>query len=90
MLDTPPPTVWWSGFGDNAVNFTIHCWINDPEDGVGNVRSDVLKHLWMLFKEHGVEIPYPQRDLHIRDSAPLDRVIAEMEQRGASGSTAGQ
>ena len=81
VLDTPPPTVWWGGFGENSVNFTIHCWINDPEEGVGNVRSEVLKHLWALFKEHGVEIPYPQRDLRLRQSGELERLIAVLEQR---------
>ena len=82
VLDTPPPTVWWGGFGDNSVDFTIHCWINDPEEGVGNVRSEVLKHLWALFKEHGVDIPYPQRDLRLRQSGELERLIAVLEQRG--------
>lgn len=79
VLATPPPTVWWNGFGDNAVNFTIHCWINDPEEGVGNVKSDVLKHLWALFKEHEIGLPFPQRDLNLKQSEALDRVIAAME-----------
>jgi len=83
VLTTPPPTVWWNGFGDNAVNFTIHCWINDPEDGVGNVKSDVLKHLWALFREHGVELPFPQRDLNLKQSEALDRVIAALGERAA-------
>ena len=79
VLETPPPTVWWVGFGDNAVDFTIHCWINDPEEGVGNVRSEVLKHLWALFKEHGVELPYPQRDLNLKDSAALEKLVKALE-----------
>jgi len=81
VLATPPPTVWWNAFGDNAVTFTIHCWINDPEEGVGNVRSDVLKHLWALFKEHGITLPYPQRDLNLRSTEALDKVIAALENR---------
>jgi len=85
VLDTPPPTVWMSEYGDSSVNFTIHCWINDPEEGVGNVRSEVLKHLWTLFKEHGVELPYPKRDLYFRQSAQLDRVIAALEGRSTPG-----
>jgi len=36
VLADPPPAVWWNGFGDNAVDFVIHCWINDPEEGVGS------------------------------------------------------
>ncbi|WP_285711809.1 mechanosensitive ion channel family protein [Erythrobacter oryzae] len=81
VLATPAPSVWWNGFGDNAVNFTIHCWINDPEDGVGNVKSDVLKHLWALFREHKVELPFPQRDLNLKQSEALDRVIAALGER---------
>lgn len=81
VLASPAPSVWWNAFGDNAVTFTIHCWINDPEEGVGNVRSDVLKHLWALFKEHGITLPYPQRDLNLRSTEALDKVIAALENR---------
>ena len=75
VLKSPPPTVWMSEYGDSSVNFTIHCWIRDPEDGVGNVRSAVLKRLWWLFKENDIEIPFPQRDLHIRSSEQMDRLL---------------
>ena len=78
VLETPPPTVWWGGYGDNSVDFTIHCWISDPEQGVGNVRSEVLKNLWWLFKENGVEIPYPQRDINLRDNAQMQALIAAL------------
>ncbi len=78
ILDAPPPTVWMSDYGDSSVNFIIHCWIRDPEDGVGNVRSAVLKKLWWLFKENDVEIPFPQRDLHIRSSDQFDRLLRLM------------
>ncbi|WP_086734140.1 mechanosensitive ion channel family protein [Erythrobacter colymbi] len=82
VLASPAPSVWWNGFGDNAVNFTIHCWIDDPEEGVGNVKSDVLKHLWALFKEHGVGLPFPQRDLNLKQSEALDQLVAALEKRG--------
>ena len=78
VLKAPPPTVWMSEYGDNSVNFVIHCWIKDPEDGVGNVRSAVLKKLWWLFKDNGIEIPFPQRDIHIRSSDQLERWFAAM------------
>ncbi|MEX0342082.1 MAG: mechanosensitive ion channel family protein [Erythrobacter sp.] len=84
VLSAPPPTVWMSEYGDNSVNFMIHCWIKDPEDGVGNVRSAVLKKLWWLFKENGIEIPFPQRDLHIRSSDQFDRLIEIMSQGGVA------
>ena len=62
----PPPTVWLHAFGDSSIQFEIQLWIDDPEAGVGNVRSDVLKRIWVLFNQHGVHLPYPQRDLHIK------------------------
>ena len=58
VLQSPPPTVWLDGYGDSSVNFIIHVWITDPEAGTGNVKSEVLKKLWHLFKEHEVEIPF--------------------------------
>jgi small-conductance mechanosensitive channel len=79
VLETPPPTVWMSEYGDNSVNFTIHCWIKDPEEGVGNVRSAVLKNLWWLFKENGIEIPFPQRDINLRDNAQMQALIAALQ-----------
>ena len=88
ILKSPPPTVWMSEYGDNSVNFIIHCWIKDPEDGVGNVRSAVLKKLWWLFKENDIEIPFPQRDLHIRSSGQMDRLLEilgeQAQQKGAA------
>lgn len=81
VLATPPPTVWWNAFGANSVDFTIHCWINDPEQGVGNVRSEVLRRLWELFHEHGISLPFPQRDLNLNRTEALDRVIAALEGR---------
>nr|WP_235425475.1 mechanosensitive ion channel domain-containing protein [Croceibacterium mercuriale] len=84
VLTDPAPTVWLSDYGESWLLFTIHCWIVDPEEGVGNVKSDVLKRLWLLFKENGIEVPYPQRDLNLRDNAQFDRLIAALEQRTAS------
>ena len=84
VLNTPPPTVWMDSYGESSVNFVIHCWIQDPEEGVGNVRSAVLKKLWWLFKDNGIEIPFPQRDLHLRSSAQLERLLAHYEAREAA------
>ena len=67
--NTPAPSVWLRAFGDNAIEFEVQCWIDDPEEGVGNIRSDVLKQVWHLFREHGVEIPFPQRE--VRFAGPL-------------------
>ena len=70
--DEPAPSVWLVRFGDNAIEFEVQVWIDDPEEGVGNVRSDVLKATWHLFREHGVEIPFPQRELRFREPLRVD------------------
>ncbi|MAC88917.1 MULTISPECIES: mechanosensitive ion channel family protein [Maricaulis] len=54
-------------FGDSSVNFDLRFWISDPENGLANVRSDVNVAVWKAFHEHGVEFPYPQIDIHVRD-----------------------
>jgi small-conductance mechanosensitive channel len=66
VLDNPKPNVWLTAFGQSGVEHEILAWISDPEGGVGSVRSDVLNRVWWLFKEHGIEIPFPQREVHIR------------------------
>jgi small-conductance mechanosensitive channel len=68
VLDTPKSNVWLTAFGDNGVEHEIRVWINDPEGGVASVKSDVLNRLWVLFKEHGIEIPFPQRVVRIEEA----------------------
>jgi len=81
VLKAPPPTVWLDSFAESSVQFVINCWITDPEEGVGNLRSDVLKMLWHLFRENGIAIPFPQRDLNLRDSEALRALIAAIDER---------
>ncbi|WP_232223422.1 mechanosensitive ion channel family protein [Sphingorhabdus lutea] len=66
VLKRPAPAIWWSNYGASSVDFEIMVWISDPEEGVGNIRSAVLRRLWFLFKENDIEIPFPQHDLNIR------------------------
>lgn len=75
VLKVPPPTVWLKEYGNSSVNFIVHCWIMDPEQGVGNVRSEVLKNLWWLLKENGIEIPFPQRDLNLKRNPEFVELI---------------
>jgi small-conductance mechanosensitive channel len=67
VLKAPAPRVWLRNFGDNAVEHEILVWISDPESGVGNVRSEILNRLWVLFKENRVELPFPQRDIRVKE-----------------------
>lgn len=85
VLPFPSPGVLLSGFGASSIDMTMIVWIDDPEGGVGNVKSDVLWRVWRLFKEHGVEIPFPQSDVNLRDSAGLRALAAAVGTRGAEG-----
>lgn len=78
VLKAPPPTVWLDSFAENGVAFVIHVWITDPEEGTGNVRSDVLKGLWRLMRENGIKVPFPQRDLNLRDTETMRELIAAL------------
>ena len=84
VLKTPAPTVWMTGYGPSSVDFIIHCWIDDPEEGLGNVRSDVLKALWPLLRENNIEIPFAQHDLNLRDSEGLRLLAKALKARGVS------
>jgi len=68
VLTDPAPVVHLRGFGDNSVDIELRLWIGDPENGIGSVKSAVLLKIWDSFKEHEIEIPFPQRDIHIKSS----------------------
>ncbi|MDA0240121.1 MAG: mechanosensitive ion channel [Proteobacteria bacterium] len=74
ILSEPKAACLVKGFGDSSVDLEIRVWINDPKNGVSNVKSAVLLIVWDKFHEHGIEIPFPQRDLHIKSAEPL-RII---------------
>jgi len=71
VLPEPVPACHLIDFGDNAVNLELRVWINDPRNGLTNVKSAILLGVWGKFKEHGIAFPYPQRDIHIKSVAPL-------------------
>ncbi len=75
VLDQPAPAVWLSSFERDAIEFEIQFWIHDPEEGIGNVRSDLLKRLWRLFRENGIKVPFPQQDIHLRGSEGLRELL---------------
>jgi small-conductance mechanosensitive channel len=71
VLRNPGPRVWLRAFGESSVDHEILVWISDPEAGVGNVQSEILNRLWVLFKEHEVSIPFPQRDIRVKEWPPV-------------------
>ena len=66
VLSNPKPLCQLKNFGDSSIDMELRLWISDPENGVSNVSSDVRIAVWDAFKANGIEIPFPQRDLHIK------------------------
>ena len=77
VLADPAPACLLTGFGDSAVDLELRLWIQDPQEGVSNVKSQVLLKVWETFHDNGIEFPFPQRDLHLRSTVPLEVTLAE-------------
>ncbi|MBH5323257.1 mechanosensitive ion channel [Erythrobacter sp. JGD-13] len=81
VLKSPKPRVNLMGFGDSSVDFDVRFWIQDPEEGMTNIRSDVYRRIWQLFKENDIEIPFPQRDLNLRTNDQFQQLVEAIAQR---------
>lgn len=60
------PVCWMTEFGDSSLNFRSRFWISDPQNGLTNIRGMVMLALWDTFKENNIDIPYPHRELILR------------------------
>jgi small-conductance mechanosensitive channel len=65
VLVTPPPAVVFTGLGDSAVNVVLRATAGNAERA-GRVKSDLMLEILRVFREQQIEMPFPQRDLHIR------------------------
>ena len=84
-LQIPEPKCLMIGFGDNSVDLELRFWIDDPSNGVGNVRSEVFLAIWDRFQKEGIEIPFPQRDIHI--SGLSNKTISTLREEEHSQNT---
>lgn len=66
VLKDPGPSVLFDSFGDSSLNFLLRVWTREFSTVPGVLRSDLYFAVSRAFKEHGIEIPFPQRDLHIK------------------------
>ncbi|MHC6157401.1 mechanosensitive ion channel family protein [Bradyrhizobium elkanii] len=74
-LKGKPPNCILTEFAELGMKFSLTFWIADP-DGMDNVKSDVMLALWDGFKQQGIRVPYPVRELRIRGGAlPVESVV---------------
>jgi small-conductance mechanosensitive channel len=66
VLKDPAPTVAFKKFGESTLDFELRVWAADMAHRPGNLESQLNFAIWDKFKNNGIEIPFPQRDLHIR------------------------
>jgi small-conductance mechanosensitive channel len=65
VLQEPPPVARLMSFGDHGIELELRFWIPDPQSGVNNVRSDVNRRIWALFRDHAITIPVAQREVRL-------------------------
>lgn len=83
VLDNPEPFVWFTDFADNALTFELHFWLQMRTIGERRrIESDLRHIIDQRFREGGIVIAYPQRDVHLDVTRPLDvRFVQQEEQR---------
>ena len=72
VLPAPAPGVLLMNFADSGINLELGFWVADPEKGTGQLRSDINLAIWREFRQSGIAIPFPQREIRILKEAGND------------------
>jgi small-conductance mechanosensitive channel len=67
VLKNPSPDVLFTEYGDSSINFTLRVWTNTYITQPHVLKSQIYYSAFEKFKEHGIEIPFPQRDIHVKN-----------------------
>ncbi len=70
VLKDPVPSAQIIRFADSGVDLELGIWVDDPDQGVMGLRSDLYAGIWRTFKETGIEIPFPQREVRVISMPP--------------------
>jgi small-conductance mechanosensitive channel len=65
VLEDPPVDVQIKGFGESGIDLNLAFWIPDPEEGSAGLQSQIYLEIWRQFKQKGIVIPYPQREIRL-------------------------
>ena len=85
VLTDPQPMAYFVGFGDSSLNFELHFWVMQDSNWY-RVRSEIAMAVMKSLEQLGIEIPFPQRDLHLRN---VDDGAVLPQQQAAEGRSAG-
>jgi len=67
IAKTPAPVCHLTEFGDSSINFSLRFWIKDAQQGVTNIKGQVMLALWDVLKQNDIEIPYPHREVYMHE-----------------------
>jgi potassium efflux system protein len=85
VLDDPPPVATFEGFGDNALNFTLRCFLPNLDNRLATI-TDLHLAIDKAFRKAKITIAFPQQDVHLTPTRPLEiRVMPEQNHPGAAG-----
>ncbi len=65
VMQLPTPVVFVTNFGDSSIDYELRFWLDDPMIGL-TVTSELNSEIWQAFADNNIEIPFPQRDIHLR------------------------
>jgi small-conductance mechanosensitive channel len=77
VLDSPPPMVIFNNYGDSSLDFELAVWTNTYISKPGLLKSEIYFELFKKFKQQGIEIPFPQHDLHLKSGFEKLQPIAK-------------
>ena len=69
VLTEPAPAVLVKSLGDNGIDLELTTWINDADQGQSSLRSDILIETWRVFREQGIDVPYPRHNVHLIEAS---------------------
>ena len=71
VLADPEPAVLIKAFADSGIDLELAVWVDDPEHGKNNLRSEIYQEVWREFRANSIAIPYPQREVRLLENAAL-------------------
>ncbi|PID63755.1 MAG: hypothetical protein CR974_01320 [Gammaproteobacteria bacterium] len=77
VLDQPKPQVVLWEYGSSSIDYRMQYYIDIDQSKLYGVRTEVLTRIWHEFKAHGIEIPFPQRDINIRRHLTLETQLSD-------------
>lgn len=76
VLKDPEPTAFVTGFGTDGIELQVGFWIRDPEAGSLPIRSEIAREVLQRFRQEGIEIPAPQREIRIHSLSAGVQAVA--------------